>query len=469
MAVQLIVNVFEDKVNGAILEEGVLQELFIEELQSISGNLYVGKVEKIVPGLNAAFVNIGESKNAFLKLLDPSKFYISEVLNGNTIKEGSKILVQIRNENVGTKGPLVTTKISLVGRFVVYFPLSRIRGISKKISDSVERERLKKIFENLGKTEGVIIRTASEYVNDELILEELSQLRQKWQEVLASFKRAKKPKLLMAEPTAADFIIRERLNKTIDEIIVNSQDMYEKFKQACKDLAKKPLIRLVEGDVFEKFGIYNHINQALERKIFLPSGGYVAIDITEALTVFDVNSASFVGEKNHAELAHRINIEAAREIARQLRLRNIGGMIIVDFIDVPSKEYRDKLVKELQEAVKKDSARVELIGFTKLGLFEMTRKRKQIPLDQVFFSTCPICKGSGKVTSPNIVIKRLLDELISLSKEDFSKIKVSLHQRFSGYHETIKQKLPNELKNKVVFSFDHSNPNEYLITLVKKG
>ncbi len=469
MAVQLIVNVVEDRVNGVILEDGIPQELFIEEYKSISGNIYVGRVEKIVPGLNAAFVNIGENKNAFLKLADISKPYLTSVLNGNQIKEGSKILVQVKNDNFGSKGPLVTTKVSLAGRFVVYFPFSKTRGVSKKISDLAERERMRRILKDLGKNEGLIIRTAAEYVTDDLIIEELSLLRQKWTEILNQFKRARKPKLLMMEPSAADFIIRERVNKTIDEIIVNSEDLYNRFKEACKDLAKKPVIRLEKGDVFEKFGIYSHINQVLERKIILPSGGYIAIDITEALTVFDVNSASFIEERDHGELAHRINIEAAREIARQLRLRNIGGMIVVDFIDVPSKDHRDRLVKELQDAVKKDSARVELVGFTKLGLFEMTRKRKQIPLDQVFFAACPICKGSGKVISPLIITRRLTDELLSLKHESFSIIKVSLHQRFSGYHEFIKEKLTPELRKKVNFSFDHQNPGEYSITLVKKG
>ncbi len=469
MAVQLIVNVIEDKVSGAIVEDGILQELFIEEYKSISGNIYVGRVEKIIHGLNAAFVNIGESRNAFLKLIDVSKSYISQVLGGNQIKEGSKILVQVKNDNIGNKGPLVTTKVSLAGRFVVYFPFSKTKGVSKKISSSPERERLKKIMKNIGKTEGLIIRTAAEYVSDELIIEEISALKEKWSEILNLFKRSRKPKLLVMEPSEADLIIRERLNKAIDEIVVNSQEMYNKFRDACKHLAKKPLIHLDEGDVFEKFGIYSHINQALERRVNLPSGGYIAIDTTEALTVFDVNSASFVQERDHGELAHKINIEAAREIARQLRLRNIGGMIVVDFIDVPSKDYRDRLIKELEEAVKKDSARVELVGFTKLGLFEMTRKRKQIPLDQVFFSACPTCKGSGRVISPSLVIKRLLDELSSLKHEGFSTIRISLHQRFSGYHEGIKEKLPAELRKKVVFSFDYQNPGEYSITLVKKS
>lgn len=466
---QLIINLQEKRVNGAILSDGVLQELFTEENEFISGNIYVGRVEKIISGLNAAFVDIGESKNAFLKLSDFSRQYLKQILNADALKEGMKVLVQVKHDAVGSKGPQVTGKISLAGRFLVYFPLSRAKGISKKVSDPKERERLKKLLKSLAKNEGIVVRTAAEFVPEDVIFEEFEELKAEWDRILKDFKRARKSKLLRSEPTVADYIIRERLNKEIDEVYVNDEVVYEKVKEACKKLPKKPLINLIKDDLFDKLGVYNQLGQMQERIIDLPSGGYIALDTTEALTVFDVNSASFVAEKSHAELAYKINVEAAHEIARQLRLRNIGGIVIIDFIDMPSKDYYDRLMKELQSAVRKDSAHIELIGFTKLGLFEMTRKRKSPSVDQLLFTSCPVCKGTGKVISPLVVIRRVVNELSRIDDvNQYSAVKVALHQRLSGYVEKIKQSLPESIAKKVIFSFDASNPGDFSLILSKK-
>ena len=467
MSTALIINVHENFVSGAILEDGELQEVFDEENETIAGNLYVGVIQKIIPALNAAFVDIGEGKNGFLRISDVGKSYVQQVLSGKQPAEGSKLLVQVKHDAVGQKGPQLTCKLSLPGRYVVYFPMSRVRGVSKKIVEQRERERLRSLFSKLEKNEGLVIRTASEGMPMEIIEEELQSLRQEWQQILSSFKRSRRVKLLRREPTAIDYVLRERLNKNVDEVYVNEEKAYELVKQEVKKISKSIVVHFVEGDLFERFSIYQQLNLLQRRTIDLPSGGYLALDTTEAMTVFDVNSASFTGGKNHAELAFRINMEAAKEIARQLRLRNIGGIVVVDFIGMPNKEYYDRLFKKIRESFEKDPAHVELLGFTRLGLFEMTRKRRTPSSEQLLFSPCPICKGSGRVLSATIVLKRLSNALKEIDLSQYGSVKINLHQRFSGYMEKIKA-LVLAHREKVRVSFTHPDPNEFEITLSKK-
>ena len=467
MPTALIINVHENFVSGAILEDGELQEVFDEENETIAGNLYVGVIQKIIPALNAAFVDIGEGKNGFLRISDVGKSYLQQVLSGKQPAEGSKLLVQVKHDAVGQKGPQLTCKLSLPGRYVVYFPMSRVRGVSKKIVEQRERERLRSLFSKLEKNEGLVIRTASEGMPMEIIEEELQSLRQEWQQILSSFKRSRRVKLLRREPTAIDYVLRERLNKNVDEVYVNEEKAYELVKQEVKKISKSIVVHFVEGDLFERFSIYQQLNLLQRRTIDLPSGGYLALDTTEAMTVFDVNSASFTGGKNHAELAFRINMEAAKEIARQLRLRNIGGIVVVDFIGMPNKEYYDRLFKKIRESFEKDPAHVELLGFTRLGLFEMTRKRRTPSSEQLLFSPCPICKGSGRVLSATIVLKRLSNALKEIDLSQYGSVKINLHQRFSGYMEKIKA-LVLAHREKVRVSFTHPDPNEFEITLSKK-
>lgn len=467
MPTVLIINVQEDFVSGAILEDGELQEVFDEENETIAGNLYVGMVQKIVAGLNAAFIDIGENKNGFLRVSDVGKSYVQQVLGSKQLQEGTKLLVQVKHDAVGQKGPQLTCKLSLAGRYVVYFPLSRVRGVSKKIIDPRERERLKTIFSKLEKSEGLVVRTAAEGMPAEIIEEEVQSLKKEWQQVLSSFKKARKVKLIREEPTAIDYVLRERLNKNVDEVFVNDQKVYETVKQEVRKISKSILVHFIEGDLFERFNVYQQLEILQKRTIDLPSGGYVALDTTEAMTVFDVNSASFTMGKNQAELAFKTNVEAAKEIARQLRLRNIGGIVIVDFIGMPNKEYYDKLFKRIRESFEKDPAHVELLGFTKLGLFEMTRKRRTPSSEQLLFSNCPTCKGSGRVLSAAIVLRRLFNELNKIDLTQYGSVKINLHQRFSGHAEKIKAFAPAH-RDKIKINFNNSDPNDFEITLSQK-
>jgi len=464
----LIINVHEDFVSGAILEDGELQEVFDEENETIAGNLYVGVIQKIVPALNAAFVDIDEGKNGFLRISDIGKSYIQQVLGAKHPQEGSKLLVQVKHDAVGQKGPQLTCKLSLAGRYVVYFPLSRVRGVSKKIIQQRERERLKSLFSKVERNEGIVVRTASEGMPMEMIEEELQSLKQEWQQILASFKKSRKVKLLRREPTAIDYVLRERLNKNVDEVYVNEEKAYELVKQEVKKISKSIMVHFLEGNLFERFNVYQQLNLLQRRTIDLPSGGYLALDTTEAMTVFDVNSASFTSGKNHAELAFKTNMEAAKEIARQLRLRNIGGIVVVDFIGMPSKDYYERLFKKIRESFEKDPAHVELLGFTRLGLFEMTRKRRTPSSEQLLFSPCPICKGSGRVLSTTVLLKRLFNALREIDLTQYGSVKINLHQRFSGYVEKIKE-LISAHKDKVKLNFNHTDPNEFEITLSKKA
>lgn len=468
MSSALIINVHEDFVSGAILEDGELQEVFDEENETIAGNLYVGVIQKIVPALNAAFVDIDEGKNGFLRISNIGKSYIQQVLGAKHPQEGSKLLVQVKHDAVGQKGPQLTCKLSLAGRYVVYFPLSRVRGVSKKIIQQRERERLKSLFSKVERNEGIVVRTASEGMPMEMIEEELQSLKQEWQQILASFKKSRKVKLLRREPTAIDYVLRERLNKNVDEVYVNEEKAYELVKQEVKKISKSIMVHFLEGNLFERFNVYQQLNLLQRRTIDLPSGGYLALDTTEAMTVFDVNSASFTSGKNHAELAFKTNMEAAKEIARQLRLRNIGGIVVVDFIGMPSKDYYERLFKKIRESFEKDPAHVELLGFTRLGLFEMTRKRRTPSSEQLLFSPCPICKGSGRVLSTTVVLKRLSNALREIDLTQYGSVKINLHQRFSGYVGKIKE-LISAHKDKVKLNFNHTDPNEFEITLSKKA
>jgi len=465
----LIISREDRAINAALVADGTLQEIFFEDNEFLSGNIYIGRVEKIVPGLNAAFVKIGPGKNAFLKLKEVTKRYLKDVLSANKISEGMKILVQVKHDPVESKGAQVTTRIALAGRFVVYFPITRAAGVSKKIQDESERKRLKSLIRKVSRSGSVVIRTAAEGISEDVIEEEYEVLSEKWNKILKSFRRSRKVKVLHKEPTAVEYMLREKLNKNIGEIFFNDETILQRVRSLTKHLPFQPQLHYVEGDLFEKYGIYDQLKLLTQRRIDLPSGGYIAIDTTEAMTVVDVNSAAYTSERNHADLALKTNLEAAKEVARQVRLRNIGGIIVVDFIDMPLKSYYDKLLQAVKQESSQDSAKVEVIGFTKLGLLEMTRKRTAPSFTSMYFGKCPICNGSGFIMSPTIIAKRIRNDILGLEEiQNFSAIKVTLHQKLSGYVERIIKGLPQNTRKMLLFSFDGPDPGSYSVTLIKK-
>jgi len=468
---QLLINVSGENVSGAILEDGRLYEVFSEEIESIRGNIYLGKVEKIVPALDAAFVNIGKGKNAFLRLRDLTKTYIDTILGGKKIAEGDKILVQVKKDAVGNKGPQVTTKLSLAGHFLVFFPLSKAKGISKKIVDKDERNRLKNILKNLLKEGyGVVLRTASEGVGESEILEEYEEMKREWEDILKKFKRSRKPKILREEPETLDFILRERLDGSVNEVVVNDLKAFEKISSYISKMPKRPSVNLARGDIFDEYGIYDKLKELNSKVVDLENGGSIVIEVTEAMTVIDVNSSAYIEAKDQRELSLNINLEAAKEICRQMRLRNIGGIIIIDFITMEYENDRRKVLETLKKELLKDKAKTEVLGFTRLGLLEMTRKRTSPPHDIKMFAKCPVCGGTGKVLSPKVIRDRLENELRKFSEDDNTiSFFIRVHRNLSGYLNSENLKLLRKrVKKNIEVSFDWPDPNTYDLKLKRR-
>ncbi len=450
---------------GALFEDGKLVEIFHEELESLSGNIYVGKVERVLKALGGAFVNIGISKNAFLKLKDVTPSYIEKVLSGKDFDVGRKVLVQVKKDGTKRKGPQVTTKISIAGRFLVYFPLTRARGISRRISNK-DRERLSVILKNFKeKNQGIVIRTAAEGVDISVIEEELQELKEQWEKILKAFKRARKVKLLHSPPGFLDYVLREKLDKDVKIVYTNEREIVNKVRNASKVYGGVD-VKVLEGSPFDILDIHRRLREVVSRRVALEGGGEIVIDVTEAMTVVDVNTAASIKGSSQRELILKTNIQAAKEIARQLRLRNIGGIIVVDFITMDYDEDRQKVIEVLRKELRKDRAKTEVYGFTKLGLLEMARKRTSRSITSFLTTTCPVCHGSGFVLSQRVIISKIEQELSKI--EDVMEVKVRLHQNVSGYvTKKLIKRWKNLAKADVEVSFDWCDPGSYDVTYIK--
>ena len=452
---------------GALFEDNRLVEVFHEDFESISGNIYLGRVERVIKTLGGAFINIGTGKKAFLKLKDITPLYKKEILKGEDLKSGMKVLVQVKKDETKKKGPQVTAKISIPGRFLVYFPVSFAMGISKKINGE-ERERLKKLLRKLrDKSRGIVIRTAASGIDDEIISEEYVELKKIWENLVKTYKRSRKVKLLYTTPTVVDLILRDKVNKKLSEIITNDLDVKRKTEELIKRYRfKNMVVRYEEDDIFEKYDIYSKMREITRRTIHLDSGAEIIIDRTEALTAIDVNTASSIKGYDQENLILKTNIEAAKEIARQLRLRNIGGIIIIDFIKMKSDENRERVVKALKEELKKDSAKTEVFGFTNLGLLEMTRRRTSKPIEDYFLSVCPVCHGTGFVISPKVVFSRLDSDVDKI--KGVKKIKITIHQNMSGYiTKNVVKNWKKKAKADIEIDFSWHDPGSYDVKYYK--
>ncbi len=453
---------------GAVVEDGKLVEVFSEDYESIAGNIYLGKIEKIISNLDGAFVNIGAGKNAFLRLREVTKGYLRNVLKADKLKEGMKILVQVKKDSTRMKGPQVTTRISLAGRYVVYFPVSYAKGISRRIS-SGEREKLLLFLSRIRKKgEGIVIRTAAEGVEEDHLEEELNGLRQEWHGILKKFRRSRKPKVLRTEPSIEGMVLRDRLEKDTKRLYTNDEELAKEARELSK-VYKEPMeILVMDMDPFEKLGLYRQMEEITKRIVHLKSGGFIVIDTTEAMTVIDVNSASSTKGRSHRDLILRTNIEAAREIARQLRLRNIGGIVVIDFISMKDETDRKKVIEILKEEVRKDRSKVDILGFTRLELLEMTRKRTTRSVESFLLATCPVCGGRGKVIAPSVIFSKLELDIGKVSEA--KEVRLRVHPVMSGYLNTdgIK-KLERKYRRKIDVNFDWCDPESYDISYLVKG
>jgi ribonuclease G len=427
---EILVDVGTDETKVALLEDKELVEIYIERpyIERLVGNIYRGKVCSVLPGMQAAFVDIGYEKNAFLYVGDAVNHkefteddeYIYQEMKGQNIDEilkpGQEITVQVIKEPIGTKGPRVTTHVTLPGRHMVLLPNDDYIGISRRIENEAERNRLKKIAGEIKpKGVGLIIRTASEGKSAEEFSQDINFLLRLWDTIRQGEQKGPVPRCIHKDLSLIYRTVRDMFTADITKFIINDRQQYTKVLELA-DMLTPALKYRVEyfgksGSLFEHYQVDSKISRALARKIWLKCGGYIIIDRTEALTVIDVNTGKYVGDNNLEDTVLKTNIEASREIAKQLRLRDIGGIIIIDFIDMHEPENQQLVMDTLKQALKKDRTKTTVVGMTGLGLIEMTRKKVRQELSTVITVECPYCEGAGRILSPESVVRNAEKEI----------------------------------------------------------
>ncbi|MCH7891669.1 MAG: Rne/Rng family ribonuclease [Gemmatimonadetes bacterium] len=413
----------------ALMEDEQLVEMMLDRADQgrLLGDIYLGKVEAVLPGIQAAFVDIGTDKAGFLHVSDLEMGDDDDENGGggrqrrdrkyppiqDHIRKGQEIIVQVTKEPIGTKGPRLTAEISLPGRFLVYMPGSSRVGVSRKIEDREERSRLRKLAkEVLPKDEGgIIVRTVSEELNQETFKKDFKRLSSKWRKILKKREGVKAPSPLHGEAKLISGVIRDLFSNRFESITVDDKGIYREILQYVKSVAPelKDRVRLYTGSesLFDKYGVEEEFQATLQKKAMLPSGGYIIIEPTEALVSIDVNTGRYKGKKDPESTILKTNLEATQEIARQLRLRDIGGIIVCDFIDMDSQKNRDKVLNELRTHLGRDRARTKAFEVSSLGLVEMTRQRVRPSLFQTLTEECDHCEGTGRVYSPATVVRQI--------------------------------------------------------------
>lgn len=427
---KVYIDVHASRTKVAVTENGEMVELYVERetFEKLVGNIYKGRVENVLPGMQAAFVNIGLDKNAFLyvheNMVDSSELLEGGITrNSITDKVGDEIMVQVVKEQFGTKGVRVTKDISLPGRYLVLTPTNDFVGVSKKITDEKIRQKLFDAIMSV-KSEGVgyIIRTAAKDVTISEIKKEAKKLLADYNRLLKDFEKAECAKVVRRECDLIERTMRDVINIDTERVIVNDKEVYDRLVDKFEYLMPKKLDVLTFhedlGDMFEEYGLNKAVEDMLKRKVPLRNGGYLIIDKAEAFTVIDVNTGKYVGENNHEETVFLTNMIAVDEIAKQLRLRNIGGIIIVDFIDMDDPSHREEILTRLKEVLKKDRVKTMVVGMTGLGLVEITRKKTISLVDKTFLQPCPYCKGDSFVHSEEYIIMRLRASMYNYFAKD---------------------------------------------------
>jgi ribonuclease G len=434
---EILINVTPYEARTALLENGVLQELFLERQSNsgLVGNIYKGKVSRVLPGMQAAFIEIGLERSAFLHAsdivhldVDDESAYSQQSHDiRNLLNEGSDILVQVTKDPMGTKGARLTTYITLPSRFVVYLPKGNSVGISNRIKDEEERERLSIAMQDMLENEegGFIVRTAAEGASLSALRADIMYLRKQWQIIAERSLHSGSKELVHKDLDLALRSVRDLLNDGTERIRIDDIQAYEDTKKFMQDFMPSRAVILEHYQsprpIFDLYNVEEDISKALDKKVFLKSGGYLIIDQTEAMTTIDVNTGAFVGYRSLEETIFKTNLEAAQSIAHQLRLRNLGGIIILDFIDMESASHREQVVTVLKASLELDYAKTQISELTSLGLIEMTRKRTRESLGHVLCATCPTCEGRGSVRSPETVCYEVFREVIRQNKQFDSK------------------------------------------------
>ena len=423
---EILVNVTPQETRVAVIEQGVTQEVHIERASSrgLVGNIYMGKVVRVLPGMQSAFVEIGGERAAFLHVAD-----IRGHRGGNgqaqaptpiekLLGEGQSLMVQVVKDPIGTKGARLSTQISVAGRYLVYLPQESRIGISQRIEDEEERAHLREKLQQLLQPEdhgGYIIRTVAESASERGLKSDVDYLRRLWGDIRDRAATAAPLALLYQDLDLAQRVLRDFVHEETSRVLVDSRETYQRMFAFGQDFTPNVAERIEHypggRPLFDLYGVEDEIEKALARRVDLKSGGYLVIDQTEALTTVDVNTGGFVGGRSFDDTIFKTNLEAAQVIARQLRLRNIGGMIVVDFIDMDTEEHRNAVLNEFRKALARDRTHMTVNGFTQLGLVEMTRKRTRESLAQVLCEPCPVCEGRARLKTAQTVCYNILREL----------------------------------------------------------
>jgi ribonuclease G len=429
MSDEFLINFTPQETRVALLQQGVVQELHMERAASrgLVGNVYLGKIVRVLPGMQSAFVDIGLERTAFLHIADlwearhngePAR-PIERLLS-----EGQNLVVQVLKDPLGSKGARLSTQISIAGRLLVYLPQERHIGISQRIENESEREALRSKLQSLVPADergGFIVRTMAESAGDEELAGDIAYLRKIWGEVCQAAKSACPPAVLYQDLTLGQRVLRDLVTRDTSRIAVDSRENHQKLLAFAQEYMPQVVALLEhytgERPLFDLYGVEDEIEKALARRVDLKSGGYLIIDQTEAMTTIDVNTGGYVGSRNFDDTIFKTNLEAAHAIARQLRLRNLGGIIIIDFIDMENDEHRQAVLAEFQKALAKDHTRMSVSGFTALGLVEMTRKRTRESLAHVLCEPCPVCSGRGEVKTARSVCYEVLRELLREARQ----------------------------------------------------
>lgn len=426
---ELLVNVTPSETRVALLENGVLKEVHIEReaKRGIVGNIYKGRIMRVLPGMQSAFVDIGLEKAAFLHASDivshtecvdeneKKQFVVKNI--SELVREGQDIVVQVVKDPIGTKGARLTTDITLPSRYLVFMPENSYVGVSQRIESENERIRLKALVEpycdELG---GFIVRTAAEDVAEESLQQDANFLKRLWRKVLERKEKLPAKSMLYGELALAQRILRDFVGTRIKAIQIDSKCTYEKVSEFLQEFMPEltDSVSLYNGTqpLFDAYQVEDGIQKALDKRVDLKSGGYLIIEQTEAMTTIDINTGAFVGHRNLTHTIFNTNIEATQAIAQQLQLRNLGGIIIIDFIDMQEEEHRQRVLESLEQALKGDRVKTNVNGFTRLGLVEMTRKRTRESLERVLCSDCHSCKGRGTIKTVETVCYEILREIV---------------------------------------------------------
>ena len=429
MSEEILVNVTPQETRVALLGSGQVQELLIERAASrgLVGNIYMGRVARVLPGMQSAFVDVGLERAAFLHIADIREHRRAGGANGpeaappieKLLAEGQPVLAQVVKDPIGTKGARLSTQVSVAGRLLVYLPQDPHIGISQRIEDEAGRAQLREKLKELLPAEergGFILRTLAEGASEPELSADIEYLRSLWRDIERRALGAQPPRLLHQDLSLAQRVLRDMVSEDTARVLVDSRENFQNLDAFAATYMPRLCGKLGhytgERPLFDLYNVEPEIEKALSRRVDLKSGGTLVIDQTEAMTTIDVNTGGFVGQRNFDDTVFKTNLEAAQAIARQLRLRNLGGIILIDFIDMDSEEHRAAVLEELKRALARDRTRVTVNGFTALGLVEMTRKRTRESLAHVLCEPCPVCAGRGEVKTARTVCFEILREVL---------------------------------------------------------